>query len=175
MTRFRQALALNDDFVDARNNLALALTEKGEFDAANTEWQKTWSPPPVMSCKPRPNPKRAAQVYARMIAARAALAENHLKARQYAEAVAEYRRLLKLSPKNIAAMSNLGLALYNTKEYAEALKYYDEIIAVGAPPKATTKAASKPRRQRPPRPMGRLCRASSWPSRIIIAAWCWKR
>lgn len=142
VTRFRQALALNDDFVDARNNLALALTEKGEFDAANIEWQKL-----VVAAnnelKATTEPKARSAVYARMIAARAALAENHLKARQYAEAVAEYKRLLKLSPKNIAAMSNLGLALYNTKEYAEALKFYDEIIAAGAPPRATTKTASK--------------------------------
>ena len=60
--------------------------------------------------------------------ARNALAENYLKAGDYANAVREYRTLLADSPDNLDAMSNLGLALYNTKNYNDATTTYRDLI-----------------------------------------------
>jgi tetratricopeptide (TPR) repeat protein len=77
--------------------------------------------------KPRDR-RRRNEIFARVIAARAALAENYLQTKMYADAALEYKNLLILAPNNVAAMSNRGLALYNTKEYSEALKVYDAII-----------------------------------------------
>jgi tetratricopeptide (TPR) repeat protein len=134
---FNQALKIDPDFIDARNNLGLALTEKGDTEAATDEWRnliasasrelKTLPLPTSKEAKPR-DIRRRNEIFARVIAARAALAENHLKAKQYADAAMEYKKLLALAPNNVAAMSNRGLALYNTREYAEALKVYDQII-----------------------------------------------
>jgi tetratricopeptide (TPR) repeat protein len=134
---FNQALKIDPDFMDARNNLGLALTEKGDTQAATEEWRnliasanrelKTLPLPSSKQAKPR-DIRRRYEIFSRVIAARAALAENHLKSKQYADAALEYKHLLALAPNNVAAMSNRGLALYNTREYPEALKVYDEII-----------------------------------------------
>jgi len=63
-----------------------------------------------------------------IIVARGAIAENHLKAAQYADAASEYKALLAIAPGNIAAMTNRGFALYHIKDYDEAEKVYREII-----------------------------------------------
>jgi tetratricopeptide (TPR) repeat protein len=135
--QFREALKIDPDFIDAHNNLGLALTEKGDSEAATAQWKeliasanrllKAMPKPGTPEEKPRDR-RRRNEIFARVITARAALAENYLQTKMYADAALEYRNLLILSPNNVAAMSNRGLALYNIKEYSEALKVYDGII-----------------------------------------------
>lgn len=134
IAKFRQALSIDPDFVDARNNLALALTQKGDLDAAGNEW-KNLIASANRQLKATPEPARRNAIFQRVVAAHAALAENYLKAKLFADAAEEYKRLLTVSKNNIAAMSNLGLALYNTRQYADALKAYDGIVKLGAQPK----------------------------------------
>ncbi len=131
IAKFREALNLDPDFVDARNNLALALTQRGDLDAAGTEWKRLIASA-NRQLKATPDPGKRNAIFTRVVSARAALAENYLKARMYADAAEEYKRLLAISKKNIAAMSNLGLALYNTRQYLDALKAYDRIVKLGA-------------------------------------------
>jgi len=56
------------------------------------------------------------------------LAENYLKSAKYPNAANEYRAILVETPKNLDAMSNLGLALYHIKNYEEATKIYRDVI-----------------------------------------------
>jgi tetratricopeptide (TPR) repeat protein len=137
IAQFREALKIDPDFIDAHNNMGLALTDKGDAEAATAQWKeliasanrllKTMPKPGTPDEKPRDR-RRRNEIFSRVIAARAALAENYLQTKMYADAALEYKNLLVLAPNNVAAMSNRGLALYNTKEYSEALKVYDAII-----------------------------------------------
>ncbi|HEX8833842.1 MAG TPA: tetratricopeptide repeat protein, partial [Abditibacteriaceae bacterium] len=127
IAQFRKALEIDADFIDARNNLALALAAKDDLAGSNAEWKKLIDSA-TASLKRFQTPAQRAETQQRIIAARAALAENYLKDKLYADSAAEYKALLKLAPNNLAAMSNLGLALYHTREYAQSLKYYDEIL-----------------------------------------------
>jgi tetratricopeptide (TPR) repeat protein len=132
ITQFKRALQIDPNFLDARHNLALTLTAKaqatgGNLNDANAEWNRLIASASDQLKKPLERDERA-EVVVRLASARAALAENYLKANNYAEAAIEYRLLLRLVPNNIEAMSNLGLALYHSQQYAEALKLYDAIV-----------------------------------------------
>jgi tetratricopeptide (TPR) repeat protein len=62
------------------------------------------------------------------VVARGAIAENYLKAKQYADAANEYKQLLALTPANLPALTNRGYALYHIKDYDEAEKVYRDLI-----------------------------------------------
>lgn len=50
------------------------------------------------------------------------LAENHLAARRYGEAIRVYRKMLALEPKNASLLNELGLALHYDGKSAEAVE-----------------------------------------------------
>ena len=138
IAQFQAALKIDADSIDARNNLALALTQKPDLPAAAAQW-RTMIGVSTRQIRALPAPNsikettfdrtRRADLTLRLSAARAALAENYLKSGAFADAAQQLRDLLKQNPSNLAAQINLGLALYNTREYGEALKVYDAIIA----------------------------------------------
>jgi tetratricopeptide (TPR) repeat protein len=122
------ALKLNNNFDDARVNLALVYTAQEKWDDSIAQWkvyldniraemQKT-----DLTAAEKNELKKKAQ------SARGALAENYLKSKAYANAVKEYQQLLADDPNNLDAMSNLGLALYHTKNYPVAITTYREVI-----------------------------------------------
>jgi superkiller protein 3 len=124
--QFQKALALDATFADARNNLALALAAKGDYATSNSEWRKLIT---ATSAEiGRTKGKERLDLQGRLASARAALAENYLRDKNYAEAATEYRALVKSAPNNGAAWSNLGLALYHTKDLAGALAAYDDLL-----------------------------------------------
>ena len=136
--QFKSALNSDADSIDARNNLALALTQKPDFPAAAAQWRvligvatRQIRALPNIGAKNETSLDRARRtdLTLRLSAARAALAENYLKSGAYADAAQQLRDLLKQNPNNRAAQINLGLALYNTKDYTAALKVYDDIVA----------------------------------------------
>ncbi|MBV9864244.1 MAG: tetratricopeptide repeat protein [Abitibacteriaceae bacterium] len=133
----RKALEIDPNFNDARYNLALVLTaqatqdpnkvDQAKLNEADDEWKKLIDKAGRDLSKPMDDTQRR-EMRSLLVAARAALAENYLKGGTYADARDEYKRLLTLNPDNIPAMSNLGLALYHTREYEEAAKMYRDII-----------------------------------------------
>jgi len=127
IANFHEALELDPNFVDARNNLALALAAKKDYAGSTVEWNKLIAQTNE-TLKTTIDKKLRASLLGRIVAARAALAENYLKDNAFADAAAEYRKLLALAPNNIPARSNLGLTLYKIKDYAEALQNYDEVL-----------------------------------------------
>ncbi len=138
IAQFQTALKGDADSIDARNNLALALTQKADLPGAAAQWRvmigvatrQIRALPALGSKGEAPSDvARRTDLTTRLAAARAALAENYLKSGAFADAAQQYRDLLKQNPNNLAAQINLGLALYNTHEYDEALKVYDAIIA----------------------------------------------
>ena len=134
ITYFRAALGLDATFLDARNNLAIALGARGDDKAAATEWQKlidsanaTLRGIPTTGATSAQKAQRA-QIQNRVLAARAVLAEGFLKNNQHAEAAKQYREVMRLNPSNSAAQINLGLSLYYLRDYAGALSTYDAIL-----------------------------------------------
>ena len=131
---FRAALELDATFLDARNNLAIALGAKGDDKAAATEWQKLIDSANatlrgiLATGATSTQIAQRAQIRNRVLAARAVLAEGFLKNNQHAEAAKQYRELVKLDPNNSAAQINLGLSLYYLRDYAGALSTYDAIL-----------------------------------------------
>ncbi len=133
IARFRAALALDGEFLDARNNLAIALSGKDD-KAAATEWQnllasaaRTLRTLPTTSPTPAQSAQRA-EISVRVASARAALAEHFMKTNRHAEAVKQYRELVKINPNNAGAHINLGLSLYYLRDYAGALSTFDAVI-----------------------------------------------
>ena len=127
IAQFQKALEMDGMFPDARNNLALALAAKGDYAASNAEWRKLILATTGEIGRAK-SPKAKADLQTRLVSARAALAENFLRDKKYTEAATEYRALTKSAPANTAAWSNLGLALYHTKDYAAALHAYDDLL-----------------------------------------------
>jgi tetratricopeptide (TPR) repeat protein len=137
VVQFRRALDLDSSFLDARSNLALALAQKGDKAAANSEWRNLVDsavriarslPVPGSKAETFADRSRRREVSARLASARGALAEGSLQSGAYAEAAQQYRELLKLDPNNTPAQINLGLALYNIKDFNGALQTYNSIL-----------------------------------------------
>lgn len=127
IAQFQKALELDGTFADARNNLALALAAESDYAASNIEWRKLISATSGEIARTT-NPRVKKDLQGRLASARAALAENFLRDQKYPEAATEYRALTKSLPNNTAAWSNLGLALYHTKDYPAALQAYDDLL-----------------------------------------------
>lgn len=73
-----------------------------------------------MSTKPLPPSKRAYNGF---------IAANYFNNKgKYAEAIRRYHKVLEISPRHWAAMTNLGDALADTGRTAEALRWYDKAI-----------------------------------------------
>ena len=128
IAKLQEALELDADFDDARVNLALSLAAQEKWDEANAEWKlyikKIRSD---LSQKDIQKHRRYA-LLGRLSIAHGAMGENYLKAQAYADAVRQYLQVKKISPHNLDALSNLGLAYYHSKQYTEAAQTYREII-----------------------------------------------
>lgn len=128
VTKLQEALALNGNFDDARVNLALVYTAQQNWNGAIEQWKNYLDSIRIAFQKPGITASEKTALKAKSLNARNALAENYLKAGDYANAVREYRILLADAPDNLDAMSNLGLALYNTKSYNDATTTYRDLI-----------------------------------------------
>jgi len=128
VTKLKEALALEENFDDARVNLALVLASQEKWSEANEQWTVYLNAIRVDLQKPSTPAAEKIALKARALSARGALAENYLKSGSYANAAKEYKAILVEMPTNLDAMSNLGLALYHTKNYEEATKNYREVI-----------------------------------------------
>ena len=126
--KLKEALALDPSFEDARVNLALVYTAQENWDGAIEQWKTYLEGIRVAFGKPNLSSADKASLKAKSLSARSALAEIYLKSGAHANAVKEYRAILGETPDNLDAMSNLGLALYHTKNYTEATTTYREVI-----------------------------------------------
>lgn len=126
--KLKEALALDATFDDARVNLALVYAAQQNWSAAIDQWKSYLDGIRIAFQKPGITAAEKTALKTKSLNARNALAENYLKANDYANAVSEYRTLLAEAPNNLDAMSNLGLALYHTKNYTDATTTYRELI-----------------------------------------------
>jgi superkiller protein 3 len=127
VTKLREALEHDNSNMDARYNLGLVLAAQNKWQDANAEWKRVL----VMAGEQMQSdisPEKKKSIKSLIIVARGAIAENYLKARQFADAASEYKQLLALSPGNLPALTNRGYALYHIKEYEDAETTYREII-----------------------------------------------
>jgi tetratricopeptide (TPR) repeat protein len=128
VAKLKEALAIDPNFDDARVNLALVHTAQQNWDAATEQWKTYLDGIRAAFQKPNLTAEDKIALKAKSLSARSALAEIYLKSGAHANAVREYRAILAETPDNLDAMSNLGLALYHTKNYDEATKTYREVI-----------------------------------------------
>ena len=128
ITKLREALELDKDFEDARINLALVFAAQEKWEDANQEWNTYLDGIRARLQTAGVSAEEKTSLKARALSARGALAENYLKSAKYPNAANEYRAILVETPKNLDAMSNLGLALYHIKNYEEATKIYRDVI-----------------------------------------------
>lgn len=128
VAKLKEALAIDPNFDDARVNLALVYTAQQNWDAATEQWKTYLDGIRVAFQKPNLSADDKIALKAKSLSARSALAEIYLKSGAHANAVKEYRAILAETPDNVDAMSNLGLALYHTKNYDEATTAYREVI-----------------------------------------------
>ena len=113
IAHYREALRLASNYDDARINLGLALTGRGELDEAQREFSTV--------LEQRPNAQ-----------AHVALGNVFERRRQMEEAVREYRAALALRPADAYAHFNLANVLSGKNEFAEALVHY--VAALQAKP-----------------------------------------
>lgn len=128
IVKLKEALALDPKFDDARINLALVYTAQQNWDGAIEQWKSYLDGIRIAFQKAGITAAEKTVLKGRSLSARNALAENYLKAGAYANAVREYRAILTETPDNLDAMSNLGLALYHTKNYNDATTTYRDLI-----------------------------------------------
>lgn len=126
--KLKEALALDATFDDARVNLALVYAAQQNWTDAIEQWKSYLDGIRIAFQKPGITANDKTALKTKSLNARNALAENYLKAADYANAVREYRTLMTEAPNNLDAMSNLGLALYHTKNYNDATTTYREVI-----------------------------------------------
>lgn len=126
--KLKEALAIDPNFDDARVNLALVYTAQQNWDGAIEQWKAYLDSIRIAFQKPNLTAADKTALKAKSLSARSALAEIYLKSGAHANAVREYRAILTETPDNLDAMSNLGLALYHTKNYDEATTIYREVI-----------------------------------------------
>jgi tetratricopeptide (TPR) repeat protein len=126
--KLREALALDPTFDDARINLALSLAAQEKYDEANEEWKNYIQKIKTELGKQDLIESRRKIFMMRLATAQGAMAENYLKSKAYADAVKTYRAVLEITPDNMDALSNLGLALYHTRQLPDAAKIYRGII-----------------------------------------------
>ncbi len=128
VAKLKEALTIDPGFDDARVNLALVYTAQQNWDAATEQWKTYLDGIRAAFQKPNLTADDKTALKAKSLSARSALAEIYLKSGAHANAVKEYRAILAETPDNLDAMSNLGLALYHTKNYEEATTTYREVI-----------------------------------------------
>ncbi len=109
---YRQALALNPDWVRAHNNLGIAFQEQSQFEEALGSYQKALA-----------------------LAPDSALVHNNLGNVLWAqgkleEATTSYQRALALQPDLFEACINLGHVLKKQKKWEEALTAYHQALAL---------------------------------------------
>jgi len=130
VVKLREALAIDPNFDDAQINLALSLAKQEKYDEANIEWKLyTQRVKTVLARKDLDEKARKAWL-SRQATAHGAMAENYLKSRAYVNAIKEYNFVLTISPDNMDAMSNLGLALYHSGQRPQAALMYRKIIKI---------------------------------------------
>lgn len=128
ITKLKEALALNPSFDDARVNLALVYAAQEEWDEAIGQWKTSLTQIRHAFERRGITAEEKIALKSKSLSVRSALAELYLKSGAYPEAVKEYQTILQETPKNLDAMSNLGLAFYHAKNYEESIKTYREVL-----------------------------------------------
>lgn len=114
-SEFKKALALKDDYFDARYRLIHAYRELGMLEAAGEELKK------IILQRPDDDSFHND------------LGNIYLMRKKYALAIEEYGETLKLNPGNAEAMYNIALSYEETGRSGEARRYYNAFLE-SAPP-----------------------------------------
>jgi Tfp pilus assembly protein PilF len=143
---FRQVIARNADFSNARNNLAVALLRKGEVAAAVKELQE------VIRLKPKQpagyvnlgnalskqgnaegaavNYRKALQLDPGSQEAWQGLGELHRQKGEFAAAADAFRNALRIDSDSASAHNNLAITLMALGRHAEALDEFDAAVRI---------------------------------------------
>jgi len=121
VAKLREAIAINPTFLDARVNLALALSadEKNTelLNESNREWNKLLVTAQD-ELKKATGAADKAEINNHISMIYGAQADNNFKLKRFPEAAKSYEEFLKINPNNSDAMINRALALYNMKSQA---------------------------------------------------------
>jgi len=130
---YRKALEIDPDFEVARKNLRISLAKEGTTDKVLEEsdalmkavensvqtknWQAAYN-----------NCKRLLVLEPRSFKARLYMANILFTVGRVGEAINEYNEALKLSPSNVSAAANLGLAYFENKQYGPAKDLLEQVL-----------------------------------------------
>ncbi len=113
LTSFKQELEGQPVLADVYYNLAMACDRTGNKDKAIASYKKALD----LGCK-QPSLKSS------LTNAYAAIAENKMKAQDFAGAAASYRQLLEIEPNNYQVWFNMAGSLYKTKQTGAAIQAF---------------------------------------------------
>jgi tetratricopeptide (TPR) repeat protein len=117
IAQFEQAVRLDPSLLEAHLNLGEVFTQLHELDKAERQYKEIVRfEPPVESLKKYPD------ALANFSQAHYGLARIALARKEIDEAVGHLQRALKLNPGNAAAMQQLAIQEYQTRDYDEAEK-----------------------------------------------------
>lgn len=105
---YREAIALDPNYCDAMDNLALLLRQNGNTDEAIALYENSIKIAPTNEV------------------AHLGLANSYMELEQYDQALAEYNALSTLNPNNPEGYYGAGRVYFSTKEYDQAIKQFKQ-------------------------------------------------
>ena len=139
--KYREAIALDPDYVEAHNNLGTILQERGRVAEATAQFVKTFEICPTdarivlnlaRALSAQHQCREAVVLYRQAVALRPHLAEAHFGLGlnlaglgEHHEAEQCYRKVLLIQPQHWQARINLGLALVEQGRVVQALEQAD--------------------------------------------------
>ncbi len=132
ITHYRQALQEFPDEPNALASLGFALLQSDQLDAALREYQRaaTLNPGDPVA------PEKCGEIFERQgrlndaALTYLAVAEIHLRRRDVPKAIANWQRVVRLTPDNLSAHSRLALASERTGHTREAVREYVEVARI---------------------------------------------
>jgi tetratricopeptide (TPR) repeat protein len=133
LTAYRKALEIAPDFELAQKNYRVALARLGKTDDTFARMDalyrqvegsvaaKNWSAALTAS-------ESLVKMAPRSFKARLYLANIYFTVGRVPEAIVQYGEALKFEPNNLSALGNLGLALFQTRQYAAAAEQFQRIL-----------------------------------------------
>ena len=130
---YKRALEIDPDFDIARKNLRIALSKEGLADNAfeetdslmkvveNDVFAKNWQGA-LKNCE------HLVELTPRSFKARLYMANIYFTVGRLGDAIGEYKEALALSPANLSATANLGLAYFENRNYPEAKEMIEQAL-----------------------------------------------
>lgn len=109
---YRQAVAVNPDYVFPYNNLGVTLGKQEKYQEAIQQFQK------ALALNPQ------------YIAARYNLAKAYAIEGKMEDAKAAYEKVLSIDPEHVDALTNLGHIFTSESQYAQAISYYERALRI---------------------------------------------